>query len=165
MGWLKKAVNKVKGVANKQLVQRVGALVAPVALLPGLINKGYRKNTGPIYAAYGAVGAGALGAAAAGLGSGAIVAGGLAGGAPLGTSIIGGLTGGSSRSTSSTTNADNFFTAPQGDTGEAGGGGGDSGSAGGFFGSNGSGTPSWLYGIAAALVAVLAVLMFKRMRK
>lgn len=69
-----KAIRLVKktGTTGRQLVknplvQKLGAAVMPIAALPALADKGFRRNTLPVYAAYGVVGAAALtGGAAAG---------------------------------------------------------------------------------------------------
>ena len=169
MGWIKKAYNKaenkVEGVVSKQLVQRVGAVVAPITLLPALVNKSYRKNTGPIYAGYAAVGAGAVGAAYAGLGSGAIFA---AGAAPATTLGVNALTSAGRKAGGVLAAATDFLFGAAPEAPIVPDSGGSSGDTGGLFSSPSStgsrGTPPWLYAAGAVLVGLLAMLLYKRLK-
>lgn len=66
----KKAVREASRVAKSPVVQMATAAMLPIMAAPGLVDKGFRKNTAPIYGAYG-VAAGAGGAGFAVTGGGA----------------------------------------------------------------------------------------------
>ncbi len=159
---LKKAAHRaggaVRNAVSSSLVQRAGAVVAPIALLPGLANKGFRTNTGPIYAAYAAVGAGALGAAAAGLTGTAILTAGAAPAVGVASTFLAksGVTG-----AAKVGNAD-----PWTDTnGSGGGGGGDGSGYGSGIGSQDGSLPVWAYVVAGVGIIIAAVVVAMRGKK
>jgi hypothetical protein len=59
---IRKATKTVTRVIRNPVLQKVGAVVAPITLLPALVDTGFRKNTAPIYATYAAAGGGAIAA-------------------------------------------------------------------------------------------------------
>ncbi len=159
----KKAVGKaghtLKNAASSALVQRAGAIVAPITLLPALANRAFRTNTGPIYATYAAIGAGALGGAAAGLTGKAVVA---AGSSPV-TGLLSSLLGkaGGSGAAQAAAAVD-----PWTDTGgPGGGGGGGDGGYGSGIGSQAGGVPVWAYVAAGAAIIITAVIVALRGKK
>jgi len=69
---LRKGLREVSRVGKSKIFRMSAAVLMPMAAAPGLLDKGFREDTAPIYAAYG-VAAGAAGAGFAAGGAGQLL--------------------------------------------------------------------------------------------